>query len=47
MCIPQQLTLGVTYINHSIRCDSEKSGSLCNLSNLFPHVPSDTNPLQF
>lgn len=45
--IHQQTSNRVTYIDHGIRGDSEQRGPLCDLSDLLPHVPSDTNPLQF
>lgn len=41
------IDLWLTYIDHSIRGDSKQCRPLCNLSDLFPHVPSSTNPLQF
>lgn len=35
------------YIDHGIRGDSEQCSSLCNLSDLLPHVASDTKHFQF
>ena len=45
--IHQQTSNRMTYIDHGIRGDSEQRGPLCDLSDLLPHVPSNTNPLQF
>lgn len=35
------------HVNHGVGGDSKQGGSLCDLSDLVPHVASDAEPLQF
>lgn len=35
------------HVDHGVGGDPKQRGSLCDLSDLVPHVASDTEPLQF